>query len=239
MIMAAPTMMIKEKQPLRLRYELKYSINPADDIILTGRLHKLFPHDGHAGSMGTYCVSSLYFDTPYDKALREKIDGVNRREKFRIRCYNEDFSFIRLEKKMKINGRCAKQSCRITLEEVEQILSGDIQFLLEGSDLLFLELYSKMKGQQLCPKTIVAYDREAFLYKPGNVRITLDRNVRSALGSRDFLNPARFHVPVHDGLTVLEIKYDTFLPEIVRMGVQIPNRQASAYSKYMACRRYD
>ena len=48
---------------------------------------KLFPHDPHAGADGTYRVTSLYFDTPYDSALREKLDGVNRREKFRLRYY--------------------------------------------------------------------------------------------------------------------------------------------------------
>ena len=118
------------------------------------------------------------------------------------------------------------------------LLSGEIGFLLSG-DALMQELYSKMKGQRLAPKTIVTYDREAFLFAPGNVRITLDRNVRTGLASLDFLNPGLHHVPVSDGLTVLEVKYDEFLPEIVKMAVQIPNTQASAYSKYAVCRKFD
>ena len=40
-------------------------------------------------------------------------------------------------------------------------------------------------------------------------------------------------------LTILEIKYDAFLPEIVRMAVQVPHRQAQACSKYVICRRFD
>ena len=55
----------------------------------------------------------------------------------------------------------------------------------------------------------------------------------------DFLNPQLNHTPVSDGLAVLEVKYDEFLPEIVSMAVQIPNRQASAYSKYAICRKFD
>ncbi len=184
-------------------------------------------------------MSSLYFDTPNDKALRQKIDGVNCREKFRLRHYNGDLSFIRLEKKSKQNGLGCKRSARVTKEQVAQLLDGDIAFLLESGDPLLQELYSKMKGQLLTPKTIVTYDREAFLYGPGNVRITLDRNLRTGLNSRDFLNPKVFHAPVHDGCAVLEVKYDAFLPEIVKMAVQVPNRQASAYSKYAVCRRYD
>lgn len=119
------------------------------------------------------------------------------------------------------------------------MISGDIDFLLRSEHPLFLELYSKMKGQLLAPKTVVTYDREAFLYEPGNVRITIDRNLRSGLCSTDYLNPKLFHMPVHGGLAILEVKYDEFLPELVSMAVQLLNRQTSAYSKYAVCRKYD
>lgn len=237
--MEAATMMIKEKPPLKLRHELKHNINPQEDLILSSRLRKLFKHDANADSHGIYRVSSLYFDTPYDKALRQKIDGVNQREKFRLRYYGKDTSFIRLEKKFKINGLCGKHSVKVSQEQAIRIISGDINFLLECEHPLLLELYSKMKGQLLAPKTIVTYDREAFIYEPGNVRITIDSNLRSGLGSVDFLNPQLNHTPVSDGLAVLEVKYDEFLPEIVSMAVQLPNRQASAYSKYAICRKFD
>ena len=232
-------MMTKNQPSPKLRHELKHSINAADDLILTARLRKLFRHDKNADSHGSYRVSSLYFDTPYDKALRQKIDGVDRREKFRLRHYNGNLAFIRLEKKYKINGLCGKRSAKITAEQVEKLLRGEIDFLLESGHPLLQELYSKMRGQLLAPKTIVTYDREAFLYEPGNVRITLDRNLRTGLNSLDFLNPQLYHAPVSDGVSVLEVKYDEFLPEIVRMAVQVPDRHAAAYSKYAVCRRYD
>ena len=238
-ILETVIMMIKTKPPLKLRHEIKHSINPQDDLILTSRLTKLFKQDTNADSHGIYRVSSLYFDTPYDKALRQKIDGVNFREKFRLRYYGKDTSFLRLEKKFKINGLCGKHSAKVTREQVSSILSGDVEFLLEGGHPLFLEFYSKLRGQLLAPKTIVSYDRQAFLYEPGNVRITIDRNLRSGLCIGDFLNPQLYHVSVADGLAVLEIKYDAFLPELVRMAVQLPNRRAAAYSKYAVCRRYD
>lgn len=232
-------MITKEKPGTKLRHELKHSISPGEDLILAQRLRKLFPHDGYADSHGSYRVSSLYFDTPTDRALRQKIDGVNCREKFRLRHYNGDLSFIRLEKKYKINSLCGKLSARITARQVQKLLDGDIAFLLESGEPLLMELYSKMRGQLLAPRTIVTYDREAFLFEPGNVRVTIDRNLRTGLNSRDFLDPRLPHVPVSDGITVLEVKYDEFLPEIVKMAVQIPNRQAAAYSKYAVCRKYD
>jgi len=223
---------------VKLRHELKHSISNGEDVLLSSRLRNLFPHDENADAHGVYRVRSLYFDTPQDMALRQKLDGVNRREKFRIRYYGDDLSFIRLEKKYKINGLCGKRSTKLSAGQVKQLLCGDIAFLLKG-DALMQELYSKMKGQLLAPKTIVTYEREALLFAPGNVRITLDRDIRTGLSSLDFLNPQLHQVPVSDGLTVLEVKYDEFLPDIVKMAVQVPNTQASAYSKYAVCRKYD
>lgn len=236
---AIPATTVKSKQAAKLRHELKHSIDPLDDQVLSGRLRKLFSHDAHADSHGIYRVSSLYFDTPYDKALRQKIDGVNSREKFRLRYYGSDTSFIRLEKKFKMNGLCGKHSVKVTAQQVEQLLSGDIGFLLESGHPLLLELYSKMRGQLLEPKTVVTYHREAFLFRPGNVRITIDRDLRTASKVSDFLKPQLHHIPVSDGLSVLEVKFDEFLPELVKMAVQIPNRQAGAYSKYAVCRKYE
>lgn len=237
--MATAPMTVKEKPPLKLRHEFKHRINAADDLVLTARLRKLFPHDKHADSHGSYRVSSLYFDTPYDKALRQKLDSVDRREKFRLRYYGEDTQMILLEKKFKINGLCGKHKVRLSEAEAQQLLAGDIDFLLTRPEALCAEFYSKLRGQGLAPKTVVVYDREAFLYAPGNVRITLDRRLRTGLRRFDFLEPARLRTPVADGLTVLEVKYDAYLPEIVRMAVQVPCRQAAACSKYAICRRYD
>ena len=234
-----PIMTIKPENVLPLRHELKHQINLREDLVLSQRLRKLFVHDKHAGPDGIYRVISLYFDTPYDSALREKLDGVNRREKFRLRYYGTDTSFIRLEKKYKINGLCGKHSARITPEQVQRLLAGDIGFLLDSGNPLFTELYSKLKGKGLRPKTIVRYDREAFLYAPGNVRITLDRDIRTGLGCVDFWNPNRFQLRVMEHGTVLEVKYDAFLPDLVRMAVQVPGRQAAACSKYALCRRFD
>lgn len=230
--------MIKETSSLPLRHELKHRISPGEDLVLSQKLGKLFSHDKHAGASGIYRVTSLYFDTPYDDALREKLDGVNRREKFRLRYYGTDTSFIRLEKKYKKNGLCGKRSVQLPSEQVRQLLQGSCQFLLMSGNPLLIELYSKIQGKNLLPKTIVRYEREAFLYDSGNVRITLDRNIRTGLSSTDFLNPEVFCHRIMKSGTVLEIKYDAFLPELVRLAVQVPGRQSSACSKYALCRRF-
>ncbi|WP_243413590.1 polyphosphate polymerase domain-containing protein [Pseudoflavonifractor phocaeensis] len=222
-----------------MRHEWKHQIHLGEDLVLSRRLRRLFPHDSHAGPDGSYRVTSLYFDTPYDQALREKLDGVDRREKFRLRYYGCDTGFLRLEKKYKVNGLCGKRSVSITAEEARLLLAGEDDFLLASGEPLRMELYSKIRGKGLRPRTIVRYDREAFCYGPGNVRLTLDRRVRTGLCSTAFLDPDRFCLPVLEGITVLEVKYDAFLPDLVRMAVQVPGRQAAACSKYALCRRYD
>ena len=107
---------------MQYRHEWKHEINASDLLILRQRLTAVAKPDPHAA--GSYQIRSLYFDTPADRALREKLDGVNRREKFRIRCYNGDTAFIRLEKKSKLNGLCAKESVCITEKETAALLAG-------------------------------------------------------------------------------------------------------------------
>ena len=95
-----------------------------------------------------------------DKALREKIDGVNMREKFRIRYYNGDTSVIHLEKKSRHSGLGSKFSADLTAEEAQAIVDGRLDWMLESDRPLVQELYCKMRGQGLKPKTIVEYTRE-------------------------------------------------------------------------------
>ena len=220
----------------RLRHEEKHQVNLREALVLSRRLEKLFPRDPHAGPEGSYQVVSLYYDDPYDTALRQKLDGVNRREKFRLRYYGEKPAFFKLEKKYKVKGLCGKGSCRLSREEGERLLRGDFAFLLEKKESLAREFYAKLR-RGLAPKTVVRYTREAFLYAPGNVRVTLDGDIRAGTPER-FLIPQKL-LPALGGLAVVEVKYDAFLPEIVKLAGQVPNRQGTACSKYALCRRYD
>lgn len=221
---------------MKFRHEFKHEITEFDYIILKNRLnHVVYPDKN--GDNGKYKIRSLYFDNVYDSALREKLDGVNCREKFRIRSYNGDTDFIRLEKKSKINGLCNKVSSKISAEEVAMILAGDLEFM-QYSTPLIQELYIKMKTVGLEPKTIVDYTREAFTYPAGNVRITLDYDIRTGLSGTDFLDDNCVTIPAGDKVIILEVKWDEFLPEFVRDAVQVQNRKSSAFSKYAACRIY-
>ena len=235
--MAAP-ITISAHVPLKFRHEQKHQLSLQEGLVLSARLKRLFALDPHAGNDGSYSVHSLYFDTPYDRALREKIDGVDRREKFRLRYYGTDASFVRLEKKMKRGGLCAKRSTRLSEAMLQELLKGNPACLRESDDPLLLELYSKLQGELLRPVCVVSYEREACLYPYGNVRITLDRKIQT-VAVRHFLHPSPPSLSVLADICVLEVKYDAYLPTIVSMAVQVPGRQAMACSKYALCRRFD
>lgn len=219
------------------RHEWKHEITVSDMIAIRQRLSAVARPDPHAVS-GKYLIRSLYFDDMTDKALREKLDGVDRREKFRIRFYNGDTSLIHLEKKSKCNGLGNKQSAELTQAEAQAIVDGNLDWMPLSGRPLVQELYSKMRSRGLRPKTIVDYTREPFVYPPGNVRVTLDHNIRTGLGCTDFLNPDCITVPAGDAPIILEVKWDGFLPDIIRDAIQLSGRRSFAFSKYAQCRIY-
>ncbi|MBQ0000580.1 MAG: polyphosphate polymerase domain-containing protein [Clostridiales bacterium] len=221
------------------RHEIKHYISLADYYVLRQRLRAVLKPDSHTGPNGAYQIRSLYFDTPEDTALQEKLDGVRDRDKFRIRYYNQDTSFIQLEKKSKRGDACIKISAGITETEAQRLADGDYQWLKEKKEDLFLELYEAMDRRGLRAKTIVDYERDPFVYEPGNVRITLDHHIRTGIRSTDFLNPDCVTIPAAGDVIILEVKWDAFLPDIVRDAVQLQSRSSTAFSKYAACRMFE
>ena len=222
---------------IKYRHEWKHVLNTADLLILRQRLRAVMESDPHAVD-GRYQIRSLYFDNEEDKALREKIDGVNMREKFRIRLYNCDATVIHLEKKSKRNGLGTKYSANLTAEWAQKIVDGDIDWMLMSGNSLIQELYCKMRYQGMRPKTIVDYTREPFIFRPGNVRVTLDYDIRTGLHRTDFLNPNAVTVPAGDAPILMEVKWDEYLPSIIRDVVSMPDRRVGSFSKYAQCRVY-
>ena len=219
------------------RHEWKYEINQADLLVLRQRLRAVARPDPHAVD-GRYLIRSLYFDNAADKALWEKLDGISRREKFRIRYYNGNTAVIRLEKKSKIGGLGNKKGASLTAVQVQDLINGRTDWVADSQEDLIRELSVKMRMQGLRPKIIVDYIREPFVFGPGNVRVTLDYDIRTGFQCRDFLNPDCLTVPAGDTPKILEVKWDGFLPDIIRDAIWLPGRRVTAFSKYAQCRIY-
>lgn len=222
---------------MEFRHEWKHEITRADQLALRARLQAVMAPDAHAVE-GRYQIRSVYFDDPWDTALREKIDGVNCREKFRIRWYNADRTAIFLEKKSKINGLCSKEQARVSLEEVRAIAAGRPEALADNPQPLVREFCLKQRTRGLRPKTVVDYTRDAFVYAPGNVRVTLDYDIRTSVFCEGYLDGRCLTLPARYAPIILEVKWDAFLPSVIRDIVQVPTTHTSAFSKYAACRAY-
>ena len=228
------------EQEIKYRHELKYHISYSEYKAIRSRISTIMKADPHTCEDGTYRIRSIYFDNDDNKALREKTDGVAKREKFRIRYYNDDLSFITLEKKMKIGSLCMKIDARITAEECRKLLAGDTDWMKDHSEELVRELYAKMKYQRLKPKVLVSYLREPYIYGPGNVRITFDLQIRSGIISPGLLSEEVHDISATDSPwdMLLEVKYDSFLPEIIQDMIQIRDVRQDSFSKYGVCRRF-
>lgn len=220
------------------RNEIKHVIGLGDKAAVCANMRAIAQLDEHTDEQGRYHIRSLYFDSPSNRALREKTDGVNEREKFRIRLYNHDTSFIKLEKKVKRNGLGYKVTAPLTADEAQKIVDGDLDWMPKSGRALVVELYSKMKSQHLRPKTIVDYERTPFIYPAGNVRVTIDENIRTGLNCTDFLNQYCIMMPAGEPVIILEVKWDEFLPDIIKRAVQLKNCRAGAFSKYQVSRIY-
>lgn len=223
---------------MQLRHEYKHIITLADYITLRSRLNAVMKLDPHAGPDGCYHIRSLYFDTPTDRMLREKLDGVSRREKYRIRCYNGFEGFIRLEKKIKIGGLGTKVSAVLSRSETQRILDGDIGFLQDRPEEVLHQLYTAMRCDLLRPKTLVDYTRRPYVCAQGNVRVTLDDHIRTGLYVNDLFDTSSPTMQASD-VAILEIKYDNYLPEHIRQVVQLGSASENAFSKYAACRQFE
>lgn len=224
----------------KYRHELKFLISQANYNAIRRRLSAVMKRDKHAGENGLYTIRSVYFDNYRDKALLEKVNGYAQREKFRIRYYNDDLSFITLEKKIKHNDLCMKLDARISQEEYREILKGAGIQMLNHPEPLVHELYCKMKTQQLKPRVLVSYTREPFVFAAGNVRVTFDSDIRTSLFQSDFSDGNIRDISASDSPndTILEVKYDAFLPEIITDLIQCESLRQQAFSKYGACRRF-
>lgn len=215
------------------RVEQKYLVTDADLIVLAGRLKSIMTKDVHqVGS--SYEIRSLYFDDMSNHCMYENESGVDNREKYRIRVYNYASSIIHLEIKEKVNGMTKKAACVLTREEADKIMEGKPLPLIfdDRKPLNILKLRSNCDW--LMPKVIIAYERSAFVYNAGNVRITFDRNITASSSCSEFFKE-RFSgaIPVlPTGVHVLEVKYDEFLPNQIAAVLEIGNLRQTAFSKY-------
>lgn len=229
--------MIEEKR--KFRHELKYLISGAQLDMLKNQVNHLLDVDKHAGADGRYAIRSLYFDDYENRCYYENENGTDPREKFRIRIYNHSTDRITLECKRKERGKTLKTSCPLTLEQTRMLMEGRPIPNIASQPEVLRKLTLQMLTKRMRPVVIVEYERVPYVYRNGNVRVTLDMNVCSSASVDKFLDeqiPKRPIMP--KGQHLLEVKFDEYLPDFVHHNLNLHSLTQTAYSKYYLCRKY-
>ena len=103
------------------------------------------------GQNQKYIITSVYFDDYKNTAYKQKVNGDPVRYKYRIRFYNNDTTFLKLEKKSKIHQMTQKLSAKITANEVEEIYNGNYEFLKDKQEDIFKDFYIKLSHGLIKP----------------------------------------------------------------------------------------
>lgn len=194
--------------------------------------------DSHAAADGTYIIRSVYFDDYSNSCYWDNVNGNNPREKFRIRIYDGQNSVIKLECKRKVNDKVHKDSCIITKEECMSFINGKV-LPRENASPLYGKFSLMVSAKGYRPKVIVEYERTAFVYPLGNVRVTFDRGISSSTQFEHFLEKNIIKRPVMPtNAHIVEVKYDELLPDYIYNSLELENLSRTAYSKYSICRKY-
>lgn len=215
------------------RHEKKYLITSLQAKQITERLKTVMQLDEHLKKRKYYNIRSLYFDDYNDTSLKQVINGISTREKYRIRIYNYKRNDIKLEKKYKINNMTNKESCKLTKKQFNDIINNVNLSIDNKNPKLLNDLYLKMRTRNLSPKIIIDYNRIPYIYESGNVRVTIDYNISCNHKIDELFDKEGTLIPLMDKDTaILEVKYTEFIPDFIRYSLQLNELERVSYSKY-------
>ncbi len=233
-----------------LRYEYKYLV-PYGQL---GRLRMLLAPftrlDEYAiESGGEYTVRSIYFDTPDLECYFQKVAGIKRRNKVRLRGYNGGGAQSRVffEIKKKVDDPLYKHRAALTYDEAQQVINGcqldDLPIAADPTSEVYQEarrfLYH-LHARRMQPVVTVIYEREPFepLFpdEENDLRITFDKNLRTipapALDALFVETNAR---SVNPGSFILEVKFNRAMPNWTKSVITALGLTRGSASKYALC----
>lgn len=224
---------------IEYRNEIKYLISDNDVQIIRRQLESFMSIDENAEN-GTYTITSLYFDDYFNQAYSDVDDGLDLKNKYRIRIYDHKDDLIRLECKQKRNAMTAKRSCVLNRGIAYSLIEGTYLRNIAGQPQVLKELTYKMMSEGYKPAVIVEYERIPYVYPMGNVRITLDTNIISSTDTNNFLKDFSYKRPILPvGMHLLEVKYNEMLPDFIYRCLSDMNLEQISFSKYYLCRKYN
>ncbi|OEU68313.1 MAG: hypothetical protein BA863_00650 [Desulfovibrio sp. S3730MH75] len=221
------------------RNELKYLISNIEYHALVNRLEHVLAPDYHGAPRKGYFIRSLYFDSHDDECLYEKQSGLMFRQKFRLRIYDTQTDSVKFEIKNKHNNQIFKETATISRDSAYRLIDGDHDELLKYNNPILNRAYKRFSEKIYRPKVVIDYVRDAFVFDFFNTRITFDKDLRSNNTDFDMFSDDLHTVPVIlEGKQIMEVKYESVLPEYIHKMIQVTAAERAAVSKYVLGRRY-
>jgi hypothetical protein len=220
------------------RRELKYYINYIDYLNLKSRLPAIFSRDRNGSPEGYYHVRSLYFDNKSNKNYYQKMAGLEKRNKYRIRIYNLSSNTVKLEIKSKINNVIFKESMLIQARDVNNIIAGDYSCLLKYKNTVSNRIYCEFKKDYYRPVVIIDYRRDAYYFELNNIRITFDMYIKKDEVSLNdlFKNNINMSDVLNNSKMIMEVKFNNTIPVWIKNLLQLERFEWCAISKYALSR---
>ena len=212
------------------RHEFKYVIPYEDMLKLREKLDEVLTVDRDESG---YMIRSLYFDSIDDGDYYDKLDGSMYRKKIRLRIYEPNPEFVKLEMKEKNDIHQLKSSLIISKEEAQELINGNYEILMSHDEDFAHQIYSILKRGTYRPKIIIEYKRIAYVTAT-TTRITFDYEIRESDDFDSFFDEDINYFDVIDRKdVVLEVKFDRFLEPYIS---KILNKYTGRYqsvSKYV------
>jgi len=208
------------------RFEYKFFIDISQKNNLLSDLNYFMEKDKYSLKTGHYFVNSLYFDTFDFICYKEKAEGVSRRTKFRIRNYEPDINkiinskFFQVQLKKRVGEKYLKGNQSFQSFSmfdflnynnfIENNCTSIISHFDTSKESILNDFILQVLQQRLKPVSLIRYDREAYIDRVFDIRITLDQNI---LCSRYSADQEMFFCPIiSSDLIVLEYKFNDLIP---------------------------
>ena len=212
------------------RHEIKFETDSHKAEIIRHKIESIMAPDKFADSYGRYRVNSIYFETPYNQDYILKELGTKERQKLRLRNYTGSDVF-KLEIKSKIGDVATKYVTTLSKEEALEIFEGEYGILLDKNTADSVYTYYQLKANVYRPLINVSYDRHAYFFGDEGFRVTFDSDIRVSAANEEFFEEKIPQFPVTDK-TIIEVKYDSFVPHWITKLMSDMGLSAGSFSKY-------
>lgn len=215
------------------RHELKFYISRSDYEYSRKILEELMQKDEYQSGDRGYFIRSLYFDDVAESSVEEKLDGIEVRDKYRLRIYDCDQEWAKLERKRKVNSFVQKSSVTVSKKEALEMMDGNYDFLLqkEGNDAK--SIYFDLTRKYFRPVVIVDYIRDVYKMDYNEIRITFDKHIRTTQSDLNLFDKNVLTIPLQrDDVIEMEVKFNTCLPSWFKDFLKFESSVSMAISKY-------